>query len=84
MLSDIEHGVRGSNYLCPIAGACRRAGLVDATVDNEYIVWQTAFGQAEFYAPHSVREFVRDFDAARGVIPFKFQIDGAVLTMRAA
>jgi len=78
---DIKAGKRESAEECPIALACRRAGLIDAVVGEDGgidyrchpddVCWTNIpDGSSE-----ERMRFVGDFDSRRDVQPFAFEVE---------
>lgn len=68
---DIEKGKPAAAEQCALALACRRAGLVNASVDNDTIdFW---LGSAQL--PASAQLFIEMFDGGLEVEPFEFELE---------
>lgn len=72
--SDIDGGVKGCNFQCPIACAVRRkcVAVSDVMVDRDSI-WLA--GSDESSVSHDQSSFIKDFDNERPVHPFTFELD---------
>ncbi len=65
--NDIEGGLRGDPFHCPIAGALRRAvGCSSVRVTPREV---TLDGRIHFRASRSFSRIVRDYDRGRGMDP---------------
>lgn len=74
-LYDISKGEKDCAYACPIAIACKRAGLCDAEVGNCSITWEAPDGaMACAEIPECAQQFVEDFDDGEPVFPITFEI----------
>lgn len=70
----IDRGKVGSTYACPIALACRDAGLLSPFVTWDIIEWGGDEG-VTLPTPHTAQTFIEDFDAEEQVVPFSFDIE---------
>lgn len=68
---NIKQGKKGSNYSCPIAHACRDAGL--KRVD---VAWNIFHGRGpvkkKLSMPQKALDFIDRFDSGKKVKPFSF------------
>jgi hypothetical protein len=71
--SHIEHGAICSAYTCPVALACKDAGL-DAGVSESTIVIHRPDGAIDIRTPPQVVHFIREFEAGHPVNPFEFEL----------
>ena len=78
---DIATGFRGTAIGCPVAHACRRAGLVDPlVVPVGSIHWREGDKFRAVATPDDVRRFAIAFDRGCWVAPFAFDLDIAPAT----
>lgn len=56
---DINNGIQGNPYRCPLALACQRAGLRDPYVARDHL---EAGGDIIYEFSAAVAGFIRDFD----------------------
>ena len=68
---NIKEGRRKKPYACPIALACKDAGLYDPSVGDYYMVLTGKIVDT----PNTVHRFIQNFDAGKPVKPFKFRIN---------
>ena len=69
---DINNGVRGSAYSCPIANACARESIFVGVGD---VIIRFKPNGAIIHTPESVKKFVKKFDKGKSVEPFNFLLD---------
>jgi hypothetical protein len=76
---DIRRGKRGIDSSCAVARACRREGLTDARVYNNYVRWCSDGVTVGVKFPPSAKDFIRRFDnpkvPKRVLKPFVFAIE---------
>lgn len=72
---DVQNGVPGSIYHCPLGLAMRRAGLVEPLVAADYVFWGPR-GQRDFFpVDDQLGAWIRAFDSGdRGVNLLRLQI----------
>lgn len=72
---DIEQGKRRDEQSCPVALACKRAGLSEPRVDNYYVSYiSREDGSFSFLLPQQVKNFIIAFDNQKSVQPFNFDL----------
>ena len=72
----IDKGDVGSSHSCPVAIACKDAGLIDPCVDKLVISQELSDGAViGIYTPIKVAEFIENFDAGKEVKPIEFELD---------
>ena len=64
----IKCGVKGNEYLCPIARAVRALGYKRVSVDSVSIITRNQ----TFSVPYQAGDFIWDFDKGQKVRPFTF------------
>ena len=75
---DIEEGVQGNSFHCPVALAVRRALKADTVWVREIIIVTKAESQQTFVSPPEVEDFVERYDSAilefESPQPFSFNL----------
>lgn len=71
---DIVNGVREDGQNCPIALACRRAGLLYVTVDSQ-IEFDNEQGFSGWLRDERIEPFVKAFDAGEKVSPMVLELE---------
>lgn len=75
---DIKNGVKKSGTRCPIARACRAAGIERPEVGNSMILFgrrdSRGLKPGRFNNTKKIERFIRDFDDGKHVRPFSFEI----------
>ncbi len=69
--ADIERGEKRDQCLCPVALACKRAGIVNPEVEN-YSIY---VGGRYIDLPDEATQFIVDFDRNREVAPLTFTVE---------
>lgn len=79
-IDDIRCATPRMAWSCPIARACRDAGMSNAVVQQWpnggwYVSWlESRHTEKRAKLPPSARKFAEAFDAEEPVLPFKFRI----------
>jgi hypothetical protein len=72
---DIERAIPECSDSCPIALACQRAGLDEASFDLSDLAFLVGERDLSVYLGDACQKFARDFDARLPVAPFDFIIE---------
>lgn len=69
----IDKGYCQDPWCCPVALACQEAGLVEASVSIEGVMWTSASGlQMQRYLPRHAEDKVDNYDKTGIMFPFEF------------
>lgn len=77
---DIKNGTRSDSDECPIARACRRAGLKNVSVGGRTVTCDGArprggtTSRRQFKVPQKATNFISAFDGGRDVAAFAFTL----------
>lgn len=73
----IDKGVQHDCNYCPIALACRDAGLEDATVGYSQISWGKVGERVHRFTPQAAVTAAIKFDSPLlgGMVPFEFELE---------
>ena len=69
---DINNGIPGNAWFCPVAHACARNNIIVGVVETTI---RFKSNGKRIPAPESVKKFVKKFDKRKSVEPFNFLLD---------
>lgn len=76
---DIDEGVQGNSFHCPVARAVKRAFKADEVWGREIVIVTKAGSQQTYVAPPEVEDFLESYDSAilefESPKPFSFTLD---------
>jgi len=76
---DIDEGVQGNSFHCPVARAVKRAFKADGVWVREIIIVTKAGSRQNYVAPPEVEDFLESYDSAvlefESPKPFSFTLD---------